>query len=256
MMANTALSLFDDVKHFSELPESDPELKTFLNYNPDHNRYTAQQNYPGRNPNETDRGGWRGYDRVYSKYFKDIRDTPVNLLEIGIMRGHGLLAWQRYFKAGKVTGIDNEMDSSRILTMHQLALDFPEFKRTKQEYMDSTNPDHWLGFTPGEFDIIIDDGGHHPDTQLGTFACAWKYLKSGGLYFIEDISHRYTEAKLEKLAKMLTTIKDEGHEMEIVHHINTGLDHILNTPSERRKHNIHPDAPNNAMEYIVAIRKK
>lgn len=248
-------SLFKDVPHFSVLPDSDPDLKAFLNYNPEHNQYTARQNYPGRNPNETDRGGWRGYDRVYSKYFKDLRHTPVNMLEIGIMQGHGLLAWQRYFESGKITGVDNVIDQSRLLVMQRLAKDFPVFRKVKTDYIDSTDPDHWLQFDLGEFDIIIDDGGHHPDTQIATFNNAWKYLRDGGLYFIEDISHRYTEDKLYQLEDLLTKIKDQGHTIEVYHHINTGLDHILNTPSERKKHNIHPDAPNNAEEYIVAITK-
>src|SRR5262249_19201573 len=38
-----------------------------------------------------------------------------------------------------------------------------------------------------EFDLIIDDGSHRPDHQQITFGFFFKKLKTGGLYFIEDL---------------------------------------------------------------------
>jgi hypothetical protein len=80
-----------------DLPEGDLELKKLLNYNPPLNRYTKSQPETGRDPNETDRGGWRGYNRVYSKYIGHLRKEPLKIMEIGANMGYGLLAWAKYF---------------------------------------------------------------------------------------------------------------------------------------------------------------
>ena len=247
--------IFELAKNHQELPISDLELKEYLNYNPHHNRYTAKQNFPGRSPNETDRGGWRGYDRVYSKYFLPIKHEKITMLEIGIHYGYGLLAWQRYFKKATIHGLDNVIDESRILEYNKINEDFPEYLKVKKHFFNSTVADDWLTFYKRPFDIIIDDGGHHPETQIKTFECAWPYLKSGGLYFIEDVSHRYGEDQLNNLADMLEQIKEEGHFIEIFSHNNTGLEHILSRPELRKRYQISSQAGTSSEEYIVAITK-
>ena len=39
----------------------------------------------------------------------------------------------------------------------------------------------------GDFDIIIDDGGHTMDQQKTSLQHLWKAVKPGGLYFCEDL---------------------------------------------------------------------
>ena len=46
----------------------------------------------------------------------------------------------------------------------------------------------WLAETGGNFDVVVDDGGHTSKQMLRTFEAFWPSLASGGLYFIEDIS--------------------------------------------------------------------
>lgn len=255
-MTNMVFNIFDRAVPFQLLRPSNPKLKTLLCYNPDHNKYTALQNIPGRNPNETDRGGWRGYDRVYSKYFEELKDKPINFMEIGVLTGYGLLTWKRFFSKAKIYGIEILMSDEYLNEMKNIAKDFPEYKKVKVEWMDSTDKDQWLVFLNKQFDVIIDDGGHHPDTQIKTFEAAWPYLKPGGLYFIEDISHRYSDVKLKELDDFLSAIEAEGHFVEVVSHENTGMKYVLEDPSRRKnRRDIHPDATTNATEYIVAIRK-
>jgi hypothetical protein len=47
--------------------------------------------------------------------------------------------------------------------------------------------DRWLAKTGGNFDFIIDDGGHRNDQILNSFEKLWPALKTGGYYFIEDL---------------------------------------------------------------------
>jgi hypothetical protein len=43
----------------------------------------------------------------------------------------------------------------------------------------------------GDFDIIIDDGGHHMNQQQTSFEELWSIVKPGAYYFIEDLQTSY-----------------------------------------------------------------
>lgn len=237
--------IFDRAIHYSELPESVPDLKAYLNYNPPHNEYTRKQNIPERSPSETDRGGWRGYDRVYSKYLEKFRYNKMSVLEIGIMHGYGILAWHRFFENSNVYGIDIKPNETMLLEVMKIEAEFPSFPKNNLKFFDTTIQDNWLDFYGKKFDIIIDDGGHHPHTQIDTFRNAWNYLKDGGLYFIEDTSHRYGEKELKELSDCLESYKDQFEFIEIFAHNNDGLRKVFKN---------RPDL--NVREYITAIKKK
>lgn len=250
--------IFNNAVHFDTLNQSDEDLKKFLNYNPIHNEYTRRQvkaGIPGRNPNETDRGGWRGYDRVYSKYFRDIKYDNLKVLEIGINEGYGVYAWQNYFKNSTVYGIDNNWSPAKIEHRDTLKQKHPIFKKARLYDLDSTKEDHWLQFYGKKFDIIIDDGDHHPDSQKQTFMCAWKYLKKDGLYFIEDVGHRYGEESLKSFSDILSSYSKEFFELNIYYHKNLGLKQILMDELYVSTYNI-KNTNVSDVEYIIAIRKR
>ena len=50
---------------------------------------------------------------------------------------------------------------------------------------NDTTLDSWINETGGEFDVVIDDGGHDNCHIWTTFQKFWPLLKPGGLYFIE-----------------------------------------------------------------------
>lgn len=45
----------------------------------------------------------------------------------------------------------------------------------------------WIKTSAGQFDIIVDDGGHYQHHIMNSFVELWPQLKMGGLYFIEDL---------------------------------------------------------------------
>jgi len=47
--------------------------------------------------------------------------------------------------------------------------------------------DRWIKESGGNFDVIIDDGGHKNCQIWNSLKTLWPTLKSGGLYFIEDL---------------------------------------------------------------------
>lgn len=248
-------TIFDSAWPYEVLPESDPYLKACLNYNPPHNLYTKKQNFPGRSPDETDRGGWRGYDRVYSHYLTEKKLDKFNFLEIGIHYGYGVLAWCRYLEHASISGVDNDSNDKYLIEMEMIKEEWPPFRRAKLFYFDTTTADGWMSLNSKRFDVIIDDGGHHPSTQVATLKYAWEYLNPGGLYFIEDIGHRYGEENLGTLSDRIVELKKQGHLVQIYKHHNAGLEHILKSDKLRKNYRINASSKTKATEYIACIHK-
>jgi len=140
-----------------------------------------------------------GYTPVYHSLFKNLREKPIVLLEIGIgtmikgapssmvgyalpnyKPGGSLRAWRDYFSRGTIHGVDIQPDTQfmeeRITTHLCNSFDIEACRTSfKQENF------------PTEFDIIIDDGAHYDEYQLKTFYNFYNLVKKGGFYIIEDI---------------------------------------------------------------------
>jgi hypothetical protein len=144
----------------------------------------------------SDKAG-NGYAPVYDTVLKNLRDTPVKLLEIGIgtmkpnvpssmtyvfgedgayTPGASLRAFRDYFPQGQIYGGDIQDDcmfeEERITTLL--------FDSTDKQACDNALGDL-------TFDIIIDDGLHTTAAQVATFHHLWPRLNEGGVYFIEDV---------------------------------------------------------------------
>lgn len=48
----------------------------------------------------------------------------------------------------------------------------------------------------GNFDIVLDDGGHTYQQQLTSFQALWPSVASGGLYVIEDLQVSDSQSKM------------------------------------------------------------
>lgn len=52
---------------------------------------------------------------------------------------------------------------------------------------DISTLNQWIKTSGGNFDIIIDDGGHHNCMINNSFDTLWPQLQPGGIYFVEDL---------------------------------------------------------------------
>jgi len=115
-----------------------------------------------------------GYAPLYHSLFKNIKDKPIDLLEIGIgtmipgvhssmvgfslpgyKPGGSLRAWRDYFINGQIVGADVQPDTQ-----------FTE-ERIKTYICDSLSIKNTTDvFSDKLFDIIIDDGSHRDEHQL------------------------------------------------------------------------------------------
>lgn len=132
---------------------------------------------------------FHNYTAIYENYFSSIKDKPLVFVEIGFGRGNSTYMWEAYFPNAEIHIIDiNRNDcfskygkklSSRC-TLHQA---------------DQANPEqlHEIMRKIGkEVDILIDDGGHTMKQQLVSFNELFPYIKTGGLYVIEDLHTSYS----------------------------------------------------------------
>jgi hypothetical protein len=140
--------------------------------------------------------GGHNYTDIYEAYLGRMRSAPLRILEIGIgvkgpasreyiahgrNRGGGgsLKMWYEYFPHATLFAIDvnaaPHLDNDRVRT----------FVADQSSRDDITRLLDAAGNEP--FDVIIDDGSHRPDHQQASLGLLFPALKSGGLYFIEDL---------------------------------------------------------------------
>lgn len=138
---------------------------------------------------------WGGlnYTDVYSAYLDPIQDHEIRILEIGIGatgdrwdsrivhgRNHGgasIRMWYDYFPQAQITAID--INPAKYL----------DNERTATYLVDQSNEEELKEFINNQdpFDLIIDDGSHHPAHQQLSLSLLFPHLNSGGLYIIEDL---------------------------------------------------------------------
>lgn len=152
--------------------------------------------------------GWKAhsYSLFYSFLFQDKVNDVKKILECGIgtnnpelksnmtengKPGASLRVWREYFKEAIIYGADIDKD-----TLFQ-------DERIRTFYVNQLDPNSvekmWLEINENNFDIIIDDGLHTFDAAVSLFQNSIQFLRTGGLYIIEDVKLSF----LEKLAHEL-----------------------------------------------------
>jgi hypothetical protein len=122
---------------------------------------------------------WSLFADVYHMYFSSIRKKARKVLEIGVYDGGSLHMWRDYFKRAHIYGIDIDdrscLDEKRITTYIADQAD----RRALQGFLSKHG---------GEFDIIVDDGGHGMEQQQVSLGKLFPHVKTSGYYVIEDIT--------------------------------------------------------------------
>ena len=118
-----------------------------------------------------------GYDKIYSKYLKNIKNEKVKICEIGILEGHKLLIMSNYFTNCELYGYDIDISYFKYFN--------ETFKKKIKniQKINSTNSNETKNILE-TFDIIIDDGDHRPNSILLTFNNFYSKLNDNGIYII------------------------------------------------------------------------
>ncbi len=131
---------------------------------------------------------WEHYFEVYDRHLAKFRGKKPNVLEIGIYSGGSLLMWRDYFGAtSTIYGVDIEPACKAY-----------ERLGAKIFIGDQSDRSFWSRFrqTVPKLDVVIDDGGHHPDQQITSLQELLPHMRPGGVYICEDVhgvEHRYSD---------------------------------------------------------------
>lgn len=123
--------------------------------------------------------GIHNYCKYYEKYLPFNRNKPIKILEIGVFNGKSLLTWKDFFENSTVIGIDINKDCLKYTNP------------TKNIWVEigSQNDIEFLRSLVnkwGPFDMILDDGSHMNEDVITSFDYLIDYVKSSGVYIVED----------------------------------------------------------------------
>ena len=186
-------------------------------------KYTSDKGYV-QNQDKIDKNfkihNYHNYSDYYSEIFSLNRNNIKKVFELGIGNinkenihnmnmlgnryspGASLKVWRDYFKDAKIYGADH--DKSAL---------FNE-ERIKTYYVDQANTETilemWKKINEKDFDIIIDDGCHRYEETINFFENSKKFLKSDGIYIIEDIIPSQRK-------KFLKYFKNKNYDFKFIH---------------------------------------
>jgi hypothetical protein len=122
-----------------------------------------------------DKGTLHSYIEIYEERMGKRQD--IDILEIGVQKGHSIRMWQDYFINSNVYGIDITLDNVIYDGLNNV---YVCDATSKNEINDI--------FLDKKFDYIVDDGSHLIEHQIKSFEILWEKIKPGGKYFIEDVN--------------------------------------------------------------------
>ena len=153
-------------------------------------KYGSTSNFEG-----TDKSSGHTYGPLYEEKFARLKHTATRVLEIGVMSGASLMVWAEYFENAIVDGAD--IDFSHIV--FDKVRDHPRIRLHQVDCAAANAPQHLGGAT---YDLIIDDASHDPRHQLWTAHMFLPYVKSGGLYVVEDIHEVHADVVRQGLDEL------------------------------------------------------
>jgi len=126
---------------------------------------------------------------MYAKYFEPIRCQPIKLLEIGLGcdmsygPGASYYLWLDYFPNADIHFI--EYDAVCAKAWEKLD---PRVHVYTGDQANRTFLHEFIEKSGGQFDYIIDDGGHFMHQQITSLEVLFLLaLKREGIYFLEDL---------------------------------------------------------------------
>lgn len=163
------------------------------------------------------------YTLFYDGLFKNKKEEPLKIAELGILDGGSLLMWREYFKNAQIVGFeynDNLIANFRKrFNNNRISL----FNINVNNKDSISSAFHNVNM---QYDIIIEDTTHQFEDQIRVIENAYTYLKPGGIMIIEDIFKSYDEKNyINRLAPILHHFQDYYFvELDHVNRNSTGWD--------------------------------
>jgi hypothetical protein len=147
---------------------------------------------------------WEPYLDIYETWFHKFRGKSPRILEIGVYKGGSAELWRDYFGTGTfIIGVDIDPSTKQYET--------DDFKVVIGDAADPKTFWNHSAFFKEQFDIVIDDGGHHMQQQISALKICYEMVKENGIYLCEDTHTSYydhwPEAGLESPASFVNYSK-------------------------------------------------
>lgn len=128
------------------------------------------------------------YTEVYEKYFLPLQNKPLKFLEIGFACGSSARMWDAFFvnPESNLVFIDFKPECYNYMLNLSARCSLHSVNQRSETELEA-----FIQKVGGDFDIIIDDGGHTYPEQLTSFRILFPYVKKGGVYIIEDLHTSY-----------------------------------------------------------------
>lgn len=126
---------------------------------------------------------FHNYAVKYDKILNPYRESLSSILEIGVAQGQSIRMWTDYFTKATIHGADISK-ASESCESYSSRIKFHLLNQGNEAQLKNLEQ-----FSP--FDLIIDDGNHFWMEQIITFKTLFPYLKSGGIYIVEDTTTSY-----------------------------------------------------------------
>ncbi len=116
----------------------------------------------------TDKVDMHHYAQHYERHLRHLRSNKFRMLEIGVGLGQSLAAWEDYFRAAEVIGLD--IDPKELpFAIHRGHQADPRVITAIVNVYD-------------RFEVIIDDGSHRSEDVIPTLLMLWQFLSPTGIY--------------------------------------------------------------------------
>ncbi|UNI23682.1 hypothetical protein JDV02_009488 [Purpureocillium takamizusanense] len=144
----------------------------------------------------TDKVTSHSYQDMYDKYLAPVRNSPLKMLEIGLGcnmaygPGASYYTWLEflprvelyYIESDAVCAAKYERETANAHVYIGDQADAAFLEQFASETAQS-----------GQFDVVVDDGGHTMEQQITSLVHLWPIVKPGGIYVIEDLQTSYWE---------------------------------------------------------------
>ena len=129
-----------------------------------------------------------GYSKFYEKYFFELKNKNINILEIGSFYGNASAALFFYFRNANIYGGDINPEMFKYFS-----------KRIKSFFVDSSKRssiDNNILSKETNFDIIIEDASHMLKDQIISLFMLFKVLNPGGYFIVEELDFPETKENM------------------------------------------------------------
>ena len=127
-----------------------------------------------------------GFSKFYIHHFESLKNKKLNILEIGSYAGASAAAFAKYLPNSNIFCFDINISNFKYSSkkIQVFGLNVREKKKVDKILEKIFKKNNFK-----KFDIVIDDGSHNLSDILYSLDLFFKFVKSNGIYIIEDYKY-------------------------------------------------------------------